>query len=102
MSWGVLGDKPTANQITEWQNMPFGEFKKMVTDLSKKSKGKSLKRHTVQIKNTISEYKLAYIDVQAYDIDHAVTLAKDAKSLDWSDKKPEADKYTYRVSQVWV
>ena len=99
-AWGILGE-PTKEQIQRWMDLPYGSFKIMVNDLNKKSKGKSLRKYTVEVRKPVSEYQLGYIDVNAYDVDHALELAKQESVKGWSEKKKDSDKYSYRVSQIW-
>lgn len=47
-SWGVLGN-PSKEKIQEYQNMPVGGFKSLVTRLSRGKKGKAMKEMTVYV-----------------------------------------------------
>lgn len=103
-AWGILGN-PSAKQIETWKNLPYGKFKEMVSDLKKKSKNKSLRKHVVEVKKVSSESTSTYIEVEAFDSDHAVNLAKDEFRKDeprhWTTSCKESDKYFYRVSNIW-
>ncbi len=101
-SWGILGD-PTPEQILVWKNMPHGEFKDMVANLKKKSKGRSLKRHAVEVKNIVEHIQSCIVYVDAFDFEHAIEQAKNVEksNLEWSAPKKENPKISYRVTKVW-
>lgn len=101
-AWGILGE-PSQEQVEQWKNMPYGHFKIMVGRLSKKSKGKTLKRHSVEVKRIDETISRAFVEVQAFDADHAIDEAKkiNTDELDWYEPKTEPTKTSYRVSQVW-
>lgn len=102
-AWGVLG-KPTPEKVQEWMNMPYGMFKEMVTTVNKKTKGKPLHRHTVEIRDVTTSYRSVFVEVEAASNDHAIELASlvDKNNLNWSEPKQENyNKYSYRVSQIW-
>ena len=101
-AWGVLG-KPTPEKVQEWMNMPYGMFKEMVTTVNKKTKGKPLRRHTVEIKDITTSYRSVFVEVEAASNDHAIELVSivDKNTLNWSEPKQENNKYSYRVSQIW-
>lgn len=100
--WGLLGE-PTQEQIEEWKNMPYGKFKAMTETLRKKSKGKVLKKHAVEIKMIDEVSTSSFVYVQAFDIDHAIEQAKNINKSEiaWSEPKKEPTKTLYRVSQIW-
>jgi len=100
-SWGVLG-KPTPEKIAEWQNMPYGQFKNMVTDLKKKSKGKTLSKYEIRIRKIQSTVCAAYHTVEAFTPDLAI---KEVQKLDknlfkWREPTNQPDKYEYKVTRV--
>jgi hypothetical protein len=102
-AWGILG-KPTPEKIEQWKNMPYGKFKEMVTDVKKQTKGKPLRKYTVEILEIKETSRRVFVTVEAATGEHATRLAQftDKNSLDWSDQKEEKyNKYSYRVSQVW-
>jgi len=100
-SWGVLG-KPTPEKIAEWQNMPYGQFKNMVTDLKKKSKGKTLSNYKVRIRKIESTVCAAYHTIEAFTPDLAI---KEVQKLDknlfkWHEPANQSDKYEYQVVRI--
>lgn len=101
-AWGILGN-PTKEQIETWKDLPHGAFSSMVSTLKKKSKGKSLKRYTVKIKNVSSKHSVAFVDVQAFDVDQAISQARDTDqtTLEWSEMAENPNKYEYSVIQCW-
>lgn len=102
-SWGILG-KPTPEKIQEWMNMPYGQFKSMVSSINKQTKGKPIRKYSVEIQDIRETYRSAFVTVEAATSDQAIKLSQviDKTTLDWSDPKPEKyNKYSYRVSQVW-
>jgi plasmid maintenance system killer protein len=102
-AWGILG-KPTPEKVQEWMNLPYGQFRSMVSGLNKRNKGKSLRKYTVEIQDIKSYYSSAFVYVDAVDSDQAIELARlsDMSNLEWSELKGEKqNKYSYRVSQVW-
>jgi hypothetical protein len=101
-AWGILGN-PTPEQIESWKNLPHGKFKSMVDSVKKKAKGKTLRRHAVEIKKTSATSVCSFVYVQAFDYEHAITQAREINKsdLDWFTAKPEPEKISYRVSQVW-
>jgi hypothetical protein len=101
-AWGLLGN-PTLEQIEYWKNLPYGEFKQMVNELKKKSKGKDLRKHAVVVKKTNVYTTQAFVYVQAFDTDHAIAQAKEINTseLEWSEVKQEPLKISYGVSQIW-
>jgi hypothetical protein len=101
-SWGILGE-PTAKQIEQWKNLPYGQFSSMVSSLKKKSKGKSLQKHAVEVKSSTTIVSKAFAYVQAYDTEHAISQAREINTsdLEWSEPKTEPEKIAYRVSQIW-
>ena len=101
MSWGILG-KPTPEKIAEWQNMPYGEFKTMVADLKKKSKGKTLSKYEIRIRKLQSTVCAAYHTVEAFTPDLAI---KEVQTLDknlfkWHESANQSDKYEYQVVRI--
>ena len=101
-SWGVLGN-PTKEQIEQWKNLPYGQFGTMVSSLKKKSKGKSLRKHAVEVKKSVVTSTKAFAYVQAFDADHAISQVREINTLDleWSAPKAEPESISYRVSQIW-
>ena len=102
-AWGVLG-KPTPEKVQEWMNMPYGKFKDMVADVKKQTKGKPLRKYSVEISEIRETSRRVFVTVEAATSEHATRLAQftDKNSLDWSDPKEDKyNKYSYRVSQVW-
>jgi hypothetical protein len=101
-SWGILGD-PTAEQIEQWKNLPYGQFGTMVSSLKKKSKGKSLRKHSVEVKKSTVFSTKAFVQVQAFDAQHAISQVREINKLDleWSAPKSEPETISYRVSQIW-
>jgi hypothetical protein len=102
-AWGILGN-PTPEKVQEWMNLPYGQFKSMVTDLNKRNKGKPLRKHAIEIRDIMTSYRSAYVYVDAAGADQAIEVAKlvDKKTLEWMPLQTEAaNKYSYRVSQVW-
>lgn len=102
-AWGILG-KPTPEKVQEWMNLPYGQFKSMVSGLNKRNKGKPLRKHAVEIQDIKSYHRSAFVYVDAADSDQAIELARlvDKKTLEWSELKGEKqNKYSYRVSQIW-
>lgn len=102
-SWGVLG-KPTPEKIQEYMNMPYGKFKELVTDINRQTKGKPLRRYSVEVQDIQEVYRSVFVDVQAATGDQAIKLAQmvDKDTLNWSEAKTSKyNKYSYRVSQVW-
>jgi hypothetical protein len=102
-SWGILG-KPTPEKITQWQNMPYGKFKEMVADVKKQTKGKPLRKYSVEVLDIRETHRRVFVKVEAATSDQAIKLAQilDKDNLDWSDPKEEKhNKYSYRVSQIW-
>jgi hypothetical protein len=97
-SWGILGN-PTANQIEQWKDMPYGSFKTMVAEIKKKSKGKSLKTHKVRVKEVESFSRSSYIEVQAYDSEDAISKSREISrdKLEWHEKLNDGNKYFYQV-----
>jgi len=101
-SWGILGEA-TPEQIRQWQNLPFGKFKSMVDDLKKKHKGKSIKKHTVEVKLIHETHQISRVTVPAIDYDHAVNQVRviNKSDLEWSEKIENPDpKFMYRVINV--
>lgn len=101
-SWGVLGN-PTKEKVNEWMNMPYGDFKRMVAEVKKQTKGKPLRKYSVEIKDIREIHRDAYVDVEAATSDQAIKLAQtvDKSTLTWSNPKEEKyNKYSYRVSKV--
>jgi hypothetical protein len=98
MSWGILGN-PTPEKISEWQNMPYGEFRNMVAALKKQGKGKTLKKHKVRIRKLESTSKIAYQIVEAFSADSArdQAMVLDKSIFEWSEATVESDKYFYQV-----
>jgi hypothetical protein len=102
-AWGILG-KPTPEKIEQWKNMPYGKFKDMVADVKKQTKGKPLRKYSVEVQDITTSYRTAFITVEAATSEQAIKLSQvsDKNTLDWSDPKQEKyNKYSYRVSQVW-
>lgn len=101
-SWGILGN-PTAEQIEQWKSLPYGEFGAMVSSLKKRSKGKSLQKHAVEVKRSIMTTAKAFAYVQAFDRDHAISQVREINiaDLEWSAPKVEPETISYRVSQIW-
>jgi hypothetical protein len=101
-SWGILGE-PTTEQVEAWKNLPYGEFKKIVESTKKRSKGKDLKKYTVVVTKTNVYATQAFVNVQAFDREHAIDLAKhiNTSELEWSEVKQRPLKITYDVSQMW-
>lgn len=101
MSWGILG-KPTLEKIAEWQNMPHGEFKTMVADLKKKSKGKTLTKYEVRIRKIKSVVQAAYHSVEAFTPDLAVKEVQklDKNLFNWREPANQSDKYEYQVVRI--
>ena len=102
-AWGVLG-KPTPEKIQEYMNMPYGKFKELVTDINRQTKGKPLRRYSVEIQDIQEVYRSVFVDVQAATGDQAIKLAQmvDKDTLNWNEAKTSKyNKYSYRVSQVW-
>jgi NADH:ubiquinone oxidoreductase subunit D len=97
-SWGILG-KPTPEKIQEWQNMPYGQFKTMVADLKKKSKGNSLKKYRIRVQKIKSTIESSYQTVEAFTNDNAIEEVKklDKNSFKWHEPIQDYDKYTYQV-----
>lgn len=100
-SWGFLGE-PTQEQIEIWKNLPYGEFKSMIAELKKKSKGKTLKNYSVEVKKMTENYHIATVKVQAFDHEHAISKAKEINmtEFNWSELKISPMKISYRVSLV--
>jgi len=101
MSWGILG-KPTPEKIAEWQNMPYGEFKTMVADLKKKSKGKTLSKYEIRIRKIQSTVCAAYHTVEAFTPDIAVKEVQkiDKNLFKWHEPANQSDKYEYQVVRI--
>jgi hypothetical protein len=100
-SWGILGN-PTAEQIGAYKEMPYGQFKVMLGELKKKSKGKTLKQHKVRVRKIESSYKNAYVTVEAFTADLAVqkVTSMDKSEFEWHESIKDSDKYTYQVVQI--
>ena len=101
-TWGILGN-PSKEQIEQWKNLPHGQFAAMVSSLKKKSKGKSLRKHSVEIKKRNATTTSAFVYVQAYDSEHAINQAREINrsDLEWFEPKTEPETILYRVSQIW-
>lgn len=102
-SWGILG-KPSVEKIDAWKNLPYGKFKEMVADVKKQTKGKPLRRYSVEVKEIEESCKTAFVSVEAATGDQAIKLSQIVakNTLEWSEpKKEKYNKYSYRVSQVW-
>lgn len=101
-AWGILGN-PSPEKVQEWMNMPYGKFKQMVADVNKKTKGKPLRKYTVEIRDETTNYKSAFVNVDAADSDQAIKLSQliDKSTLNWGETKVDKyNTYVYRVSQV--
>lgn len=101
-SWGILGNNPSQDQIAQWQNMPYGEFKKMVAAINKKAKGKTPKQFEVRVKRFENFSQSSYHTVEAFDATQAIEKVKefDKTTFEWHEKVKEADKYSYEVIRV--
>jgi translation initiation factor IF-2 len=102
-AWGVLG-KPTPEKIQEWKNLPYGKFKEMVANVNKQTKGKPLRKYSVEVQDIEEVYRTAFVTVEAATSDQAIKLSQvvDKNTLTWSEpKSAKYNKYSYRVSQVW-
>lgn len=99
--WGLLGN-PTKEQISAWQNMPYGSFKQMVDVLKKKSKGNSLRTYHVTVSKLRIDKEKAFIKVSTYDVENAVYQAKQHSldALEWFEDKKGEITYEYNVTQV--
>ena len=100
-SWGILG-KPSPEKIAEWQNLPYGKFKEMVTTMKKKSKGNTLKKHQVRVQKIQTIVQSYYHTVEAFTSDLAIEEVKnlDKSTFEWYEPIKENDKYTYQVVRV--
>lgn len=97
-SWGLLGN-PTKEQIEQWQNLPYGEFKSMVKEFNKKHKGKLLKQFEVRIEmEDIVSYP-AYKIFYAFDSSHAIEQAQglEKTNIEWGEPIQNSPRYTYRA-----
>ena len=102
-SWGILG-KPTPEKIDQWKNLPHGKFKEMLAAVKKQTKGKPLRRYSIEVKEIEESYKTAFVNVEAATANQAFELSEavDKNTLNWAEpKKEKYNKYSYRVSQVW-
>lgn len=102
-AWGILG-KPTPEKIQEWKNLPYGKFKEMVANVNKQTKGKPLRKYSVEVQDIEEVYRTAFVTVEAATSDQAIKLSQvvDKNTLTWSEpKSAKYNKYSYRVSQVW-
>ena len=102
-SWGILG-KPTPEKVQEWADMPYGKFKEMVTTIKKETKGKPLRKYSIEVKDIETSYKEAFVTVEAATGDQAIKLSQivDKNTLTWSLPKSEKNnKYSYRISNIW-
>jgi hypothetical protein len=76
----------------------------MVTGIKKQTKGKPLRKYSVEVQDIATSYRTAVLTVEAATSDQAIKLSQvaDKNTLEWSDPKQEKyNKYSYRVSQVW-
>lgn len=78
-SWGFLGN-PTKEQITEWQNMPFGHFRSMI-----ENKVAPTNEYAVFVTERTSKLKTIVVKVQAHDYEEAISLVKkmDVTEMNW-------------------
>lgn len=100
LSWGILGN-PSQAEVERWKNLPAGDFKKMVKELSKKSKNKkSLKEHTIFVTKKVSNMFKGTAKVQAFDAKHALDLAMRSKDIQWDDNPYKSDHVEYVYSSI--
>lgn len=74
-SWGVLGS-PSKEKIREYQNMPVGGFKSMVTRLSRGKRGKKMQEFTVYVTKRDVTSTRGVITVTAFDFAEAYGIAR--------------------------
>ena len=74
-SWGILGN-PTREKIAEYQNMPVGQFKQMVKDLSRGKKNRTLSDYTCYVIKKKIDCTRGVITTQAFDSVSALSLAR--------------------------
>jgi hypothetical protein len=97
-SWGVLGN-PTREKIREYSNMPVGQFKNMVKDLSRKTKGKKITMHKVYVEKRVSESYVEEIEVAAVSATVALSTAQVRNNeISWSDVPDRTEYNTYHYT----
>lgn len=95
-SWGILGN-PSPEKIKQWQDLPVGEFKKMVKELSKKAKNRTPKEQVIFVTKKVSQLTRGSVTVTAFDMKHALDLAMNSTDIKWDTApfKEGHEEYSY-------
>lgn len=98
-SWGVLGN-PSREKIREYSNMPVGQFKNMVKNLSRKNRGKKFTMHKVYVEKRVSASYVAEIEVAAAGPTDAIANAQVNKDeAAWPEVPDRTEHTTYYYSR---
>lgn len=97
-SWGVLGN-PSRDKIREYSNMPVGQFKNMVKNLSRKNRGKKYEMYKVYVEKRVSASYVAEIEVAAVNGTDALANAQVRNDeATWPEVPDRTDYTTYNYS----
>jgi len=97
-SWGVLGN-PSKEKIREYSNMPVGQFKAMVKNMSRKSKGKTYSMYKVYVEKRVAHSTVGELEVAATSQTDALANAQvNRDEVKWEESPSRTDYTTYHYS----
>lgn len=86
-SWGVLGN-PSKEKIKEYSTMPVGGFKSLVSNLSRRQRGKKMQEFTVYVTKRDVTSTRGVIKATAFDFSEAATIARQRQEEVVWDNEP--------------
>ena len=100
-SWGILGN-PTKEQVQQWTELPFGEFKKTVDSYKRIAKGKEPSEYRVTIVKTVPLVSKLSKTIYALNGEHAIKMIREINIADeqWSETVVENDSFSYNATKI--